>query len=93
LIYLFSIFNIETADPMSGYFLFNKKVYTKNKKNLFGKGFKILADFLINSKDELKTRDYYIKFRRRYGDKSKMNIKILLILVQFYLLNLFRIKN
>ena len=93
LIYLFSIFNIKTADPMSGYFLFNKKVYIKNKKNLFGKGFKILADFLINSKDELKTRDYYIKFRRRYSDKSKMNIKILLILVQFYLLNLFRIKN
>ena len=64
LIYFFSIFKIKTADPMSGYFLFDKNIYTKNKKFFFGKGFKILADLLINSQNELKTRDCIIKFNR-----------------------------
>ena len=34
LIYLFSIFKINTSDPMSGFFLFKKKLYEKNKTEL-----------------------------------------------------------
>ena len=85
LIFLFKIFKIKTSDPMSGFFLFKKEIYLKNKKYFFGKGFKILADFLINSKDQLKTKDLFIDFNRRYESESKMNFKILLILIQFYL--------
>ena len=85
LIFLFKIFKIKTSDPMSGFFLFKKEIYLKNKKYFFGKGFKILADFLINSKDQLKTKDLFIDFNRRYENESKMNFKILLILIQFYL--------
>ena len=91
LIYFFTIFKIKTSDPMSGFFLFNKNIYTKNKKLFFGKGFKILADFLINSEKKLITKDCTIKFNRRQNDKSKMNFRILLLLTQFYLLSL--IKN
>jgi len=90
LIYLFSIFRINTSDPMSGFFLFKKKLFKKNQKNLFGKGFKILADLLINSEKKLKTLDYFITFKRRYSDKSKMGLKILLILVQFYFFSLLK---
>jgi len=90
LIYLFSIFRINTSDPMSGFFLFKKKLFKKNQKNLFGKGFKILADLLINSEKKLKTVDYFITFKRRYSDKSKMGLKILLILVQFYFFSLLK---
>ena len=90
LIYFFSFLNIKTKDPMSGFFLFKKKIYTKNKKKYFGKGFKILADLIINSKPKLKTGDIYIDFKRRYYDKSKMNYKILLILINFYLISLWR---
>ena len=85
LIFSFRIFRIETSDPMSGFFLFKKKIYLENKKYFFGKGFKILADILINSKKKLKTKDLYIDFKRRYESESKMNYKILLILIQFYL--------
>ena len=85
LIFLFRVFNIKTSDPMSGFFLFKKKIYLENKKYFFGKGFKILADILINSKKKLKTKDLYIDFNRRYESESKMNYKILLILIQFYL--------
>jgi dolichol-phosphate mannosyltransferase len=90
LIYLFSIFRINTSDPMSGFFLFKKKLFKKNQKNLFGKGFKILADLLINSKKKLKTVDYFITFKRRHSDKSKMGFKILLILFQFYFFSLLK---
>ena len=90
LIYFFSVLNIETKDPMSGFFLFKKKIFIKNKKRYFGKGFKILADLIINSKPRLKTDDVYIDFKRRYQSKSKMNYKILLILINFYLLSLWK---
>ena len=84
IIYLFSIFRIKTVDPMSGFFLFKKNIYLKNKNYFFGKGFKILADFLINSKIKPTTEDYFINFKKRYRDKSKMNFKILILLIQFY---------
>lgn len=90
LIYFFSFFKIKTLDPMSGFFLCKKSIYIKNKNYFFGKGFKILVDFLINSKDEIKIKDYFIIFKRRYNDKSKMNFRILLILINFYLSSLFK---
>ena len=88
LIYFFRIFEIKTNDPMSGFFIFRKEIYNKNKKFLFGKGFKILADFLINSKQNLKIKDVTINFNRRYNSKSKMSLRVLFILMQFYLLTL-----
>ena len=90
LIFLFKIFNITTVDPMSGFFIFKKKIYLQNKKNFFGKGFKILADILINSKDNLKTKDLFIDFKRRYENESKMNYRILLILIHFYFKSLLK---
>ena len=90
LIYLFSIFDVKTKDPMSGFFIFNKKIYIRNRNKFFGKGFKILADLLIHSKEKIKTKDFQIKFKRRFNNKSKMSFKILLILVQFYLFSLIK---
>lgn len=90
LIFFFRIFNIQTKDPMSGFFLFKKDIYLKNKKRFFGKGFKILADILINSKTKLKAKDVPINFNRRYESESKMNTKILLILINFYIISLIK---
>jgi dolichol-phosphate mannosyltransferase len=90
LIIFFSIFKIKTIDPMSGFFIFKKSIYLENKKNFFGQGFKILADFLINSKSSLVVKDFFIQFKRRYEDKSKMNSKILLILIKFYIVSFFK---
>ena len=90
LIFFFSIFEMKTSDPMSGFFIFKKDIYLKNKKNYFGKGFKILADILINSKNNLIVKDFFIRFKRRYDDKSKMNLKILMILIKFYFTSIFR---
>lgn len=90
LIFFFKIFKIETVDPMSGFFIFKKKIFFKNKKYFFGKGFKILADILINSKEKLKSKDVFINFKRRYENKSKMNLKIIFILIEFYLKSLIK---
>tara|TARA_Y100000590_G_C15514420_1_gene936680 strand:+ start:202 stop:918 length:717 start_codon:yes stop_codon:yes gene_type:complete len=88
-IVLISLFSIligkKTKDPMSGYFLFNKKIFNKNKKKYFGKGYKILADILYNSSGSLKIIDYDIEFGHRLKNKSKMNFKILIILLEFLL--------
>ena len=90
IIFLFSIFKVNTSDPMSGFFIFKKKIYYKNKKHFFGKGFKILADILINSKQDLLVKDYLIKFKRRMKNKSKMNFNILIILFNFYVISLIK---
>ena len=72
---------------MSGFFIFHKNLYKKNKRMFFGKGFKILIDLIINSKKNIKTKDVLINFKRRYESKSKMNFKILFILIHFYFLS------
>jgi len=76
------LFGKKTIDPMSGFFLFKKKIYFRNKKKLFLKGFKILAD-LIYSEKKLNATDITIKFDYRKKGESKLNFKILLILLNF----------
>tara|TARA_Y100000590_G_scaffold442024_1_gene569579 strand:- start:60 stop:755 length:696 start_codon:yes stop_codon:yes gene_type:complete len=76
------IFGKKTIDPMSGFFLFKKNIYIRNKKNLFLKGFKILAD-LIYSEKKFIIKDIVIKFDYRKKGDSKLNFKILLILLNF----------
>jgi dolichol-phosphate mannosyltransferase len=85
IIFTFYLLGKKTIDPMSGFFLFKKKIYFKNKKYFFGKGYKILADILFNSKSKIKVNDYIIVFDRRFKDVSKMNFKTLFNLANLYL--------
>ncbi len=73
----------KTKDPMSGFFIFKKEIYIKNKKKLFSSGYKILSDLIYSSKNDLKIKDVNIRFDRRISGKSKMNLSILLILIYF----------
>ena len=85
IVIMFYIFGKKTIDPMSGFFLFKKKIYSKNKRYLFGKGYKILADIIFNSKTNIAISDYIITFDLRFKDKSKMNFITLLNLIKLYL--------
>ena len=76
----------KTNDPMSGFFLFKKKIFTENKNKLYGKGYKILADIIYSPKKDLKIVDYTIDFDRRKSGKSKMDIKILILLINFMII-------
>ena len=91
IIKIFDIFfGKKTIDPMSGFFLFNKRIYFKNKQKLYLKGFKILAD-LIYSQKFLKINDVIIKFNYRTKGKSKLNFNILILLIKFMTLKFFKI--
>tara|TARA_Y100000591_G_scaffold61923_1_gene50500 strand:+ start:232 stop:939 length:708 start_codon:yes stop_codon:yes gene_type:complete len=70
------------TDPMSGFFIFKKNIYLNNTKKFYGKGYKILADFIYNI-PKLKISEITIKFRSRGGGNSKMGLNILIILVLF----------
>ena len=70
------------TDPMSGFFIFKKSIYLRNKRRLYGSGFKILFDLLYAEIDFLLIKEFPFKFNNRKYHKSKMNFKILYILVK-----------
>ena len=76
----------KTLDPMSGYFLINKKIFKKYGVKMYGKGYKILFDIIYSASDKLIIKDIKIKFYKRFKDKSKMSIKILFhLIISFFL--------
>ena len=84
------LLGFKTADPMSGFFIFKKKIYLKNKKFLFNRGYKILLDLIYSSKKKLKILDVNIDFRSRGEGNSKINYKtvyfiVLIIIKKFFL--------
>ena len=88
------ILGFKTADPMSGFFVFKKKLYLKNKKFLFNRGYKILLDLIYSSKKKLKILDVNINFRSRGKGNSKINYKIIYFLMLIIIKNFFlRVSN
>ena len=77
------LLGFRTKDPMSGFFIFKKKFFLNNKNNLFSRGYKILSDLIYSNQENIKVKDIFIYFDRRFGGKSKMSLKILLILCIF----------
>jgi dolichol-phosphate mannosyltransferase len=77
------LLGFKTNDPMSGFFIFKKKIFIQNKKKLFSKGYKILADLIYSSEGELKIKDQFIVFDQREMSSSKLNFKILLLILIF----------
>ena len=75
------LLNKKTDDPMSGFFIFKKKIYELNKNKLFAKGYKILFDLIYASNEKLKIIDVDINFRKRTEGNSKMGFKIIFILI------------
>ena len=74
------------SDPMSGFFMFKKNIYKKNKKHIYGRGFKLLFDLIYSSKKTLKIKEYKIIFNKRKKNTSKMNLKVIyhLLIAIFY---------
>jgi dolichol-phosphate mannosyltransferase len=77
------LLGFKTNDPMSGFFIFRKEIFIQNKNKLFSKGYKILADLIYSSKRELKIKDQFIVFDQRDMCSSKLNFKILLLILIF----------
>tara|TARA_Y100000590_G_scaffold449019_1_gene586532 strand:- start:416 stop:1135 length:720 start_codon:yes stop_codon:yes gene_type:complete len=90
IIFINFLLGSKTKDPMSGYFIFNRKIFTTNKKRMFVNGYKILSDLIYSSKNKIKIQDVSIKFDRRTSGKSKMNFAILIKLLSFIFVNYFK---
>tara|TARA_X000000950_G_scaffold130657_1_gene163080 strand:+ start:1827 stop:2528 length:702 start_codon:yes stop_codon:yes gene_type:complete len=71
----------KTSDPMSGFFMFKKDVFTKSQKKLIKKGYKILLDLIYIQNQKIKVIDVDINFDSRIKGKSKMSLKILINLL------------
>ena len=71
----------KTSDPMSGFFIFKKKIYTDNKNKLFNRGYKILMDLIYTDNKKRAIFDVGINFHTRKKGISKMNFKILIYLI------------
>ena len=75
----------KTSDPMSGFFMFKKRVFTKSKKILIKKGYKILLDLIYSGNKSILVKDIDINFDSRKKGNSKMNYKVLFILISMIL--------
>ncbi len=83
------LFNYKLIDPMSGFFIINKKIFYKVEKNLFLLGYKILLDIITSSKKKIVFKEVYINFKSREKGFSKMRLKILIQLIIFLLYKFF----
>ena len=89
LIYIFNFFLKPTLnDPMSGFFIFKKNIYKKNKNLMYGKGFKILSDLVYN-KNNYYIGEFVIKFNSRKKNKSKMSLTVLLNVVKLLIFKIY----
>tara|TARA_Y100000768_G_scaffold118170_1_gene87280 strand:- start:2502 stop:3203 length:702 start_codon:yes stop_codon:yes gene_type:complete len=75
----------KTSDPMSGFFMFKKKIFIKSQEKLVKKGYKILLDLLYVKDQKIKVIDININFDSRIKGRSKMSLKILFNLVYMIL--------
>ena len=71
----------KTSDPMSGFFIFKKKIFSNNRNKLFNKGYKILMDLIYIDNKKRLIIDVDINFDTRKKGVSKMNFKVLLYLI------------
>ena len=79
----------KTSDPMSGFFMFKKKIFIESQKKLIKKGYKILLDLLYIKNQNINVIDVKINFDSRIKGKSKMSIKILFYLIFMILTKFF----
>ena len=85
-----SLLGNKTSDPMSGFFMFKKKIFKRSQKKLIKKGYKILLDLLYINNQMVRVIDVNINFDSRMKGKSKMNLKILFYLISMILRKFFR---
>ena len=79
----------KTSDPMSGFFLFKKKIFLKSKHKFYKKGYKILADIIYLDKNKVSVNDVKINFKKRKHGKSKINLKVLIYFFYFIFKKIF----
>lgn len=68
-----SILRQPVSDPMSGFFMLQRKVLELTVRGLSGLGFKILLDILATAKQPLRIAEVPYRFRERFAGESKLD--------------------
>ena len=69
---------IQLNDTMSGFFMFEQQLFAKYANSFSKHGFKILLDFVMCAKKEIKLKEIGYSMRARYSGDSKMDHKVVL---------------
>ena len=63
----------ELTDPLSGFFLIDRRAFAETMRDLSGQGFKILLDIFASSPRALAFAELPFRFRRRISGESKLD--------------------
>ncbi|MBV9785217.1 MAG: glycosyltransferase family 2 protein [Acidisphaera sp.] len=75
-----AILPVRLTDPMSGFFMLERRLFESLAPSLTGHGFKILLDLLLAAPSGLRVREIPVRFRERAAGESKLDA---LVLTQF----------
>ncbi len=82
------IFSSNISDPLSGFFVVKKSKIYEKERFLYKKGFKIVMDYYLLLKNKIKITEIPISLNKRQNGESKLNFKILYLIIKqvfFYL--------
>ena len=81
----------KSSDPMSGFFMIEKKLFLKVADKLSGKGYKILLEILseLNNDNSLKKLELPFIFKKRKYGESKLTMSISLELLDYIYFRIF----
>jgi len=69
-------FSIELSDPMSGFFMLRRDLFSETAPRLTGQGFKILLDIVLTAKRPIQTQEFSYEFRCREHGESKLRLGV-----------------
>jgi len=72
-----AVVKTRTTDPMSGFFLLDRRVIESTARGLSGIGFKILLDVLATARRPLRVAEVPYTFRNRLHGESKLDENVL----------------
>ena len=84
------LLNINSSDPLSGFFMAKKETFLRSTDKLQTQGFKILADFLATEGKNIEIKEIGYRFKNRIAGESKMNFLTLLELIGLVLSQIFQ---
>ena len=84
------ILNIESTDPLSGFFMVKKETFLKSSENLQTQGFKVLADFLATTGKKINIEEIGYQFKNRIAGESKMSFLTALELIGLIFSQIFK---
>lgn len=76
------------TDPMSGFFVVRRAFLDRVVRRLYGRGFKILLDFIAAARGEVQIRELPYRMRSRRHGESKLGLRVIAEFVMLILYHL-----